>query len=261
MNAWPPARPGPWVIGMVHLLALPGTPFGTAALRQVVEQAQADAGALVEGGADAVLVQNRGDRAFAAQHASPEVVAGVAVAAQAVVDAVGTRAVVGVHVLRNDVVASLGVARAVGARFVRAAVLTGRAKSAQGRLTGDPDRTLRYRAQLGGDGIALLADVATMHNPRGVDGVAEAAHDAVFFGAADAVLVADRDPTTAVALATRARAAGRPVLIGGYAELDTAAALVAAADGVIVGSAVERGDRSGGVDPDRVRAFVAACRG
>lgn len=163
-----------------------------------------------------MLVQNRGDRTFAAQRASPDVVAGVAVAAQAVMEAVGTRVRVGVHVLRNDVVASLGVARAVEAHFVRAAVLTGRSTSAQGTLPGDPDAILRYRTQVRGEGIELLADVASMHNRRGVADVAEAARDAAFFGAADAV---------------------------------------------IVGSAVERGDRSGGVDPDLVRRFVAACRG
>ena len=55
------------VIGMVHLLPLPGTPFyqeGT--LEQTIENAVADATALYEGGADGCLIQTV-DRVYPAR--------------------------------------------------------------------------------------------------------------------------------------------------------------------------------------------------
>lgn len=152
---------------------------------------------------NAVLMQNRGDRSFAASGSSPEVVAAAGAAVHAVVGSVGVP--VGVHLLRNDTLGSVGMARATGASYVRAAVLTGRSESAQGTLEGRPDEVLRYRATVGGHDIALLADVATMHNVRRPEGVEAAASDAVFFGGAAAVVVADPSVDTALRTASRRR--------------------------------------------------------
>jgi membrane complex biogenesis BtpA family protein len=258
---WPPRRGGEkCVIGMVHLLPLPGGPLGRTPLPEVIAQAIADARALAEGGVDAVLVQNRGDRAFVADRAPPDVVAAIGVAVHAVVQAVALP--VGVHVLRNDTAASIAVAHVAGARFVRAAVLTGVSPSAQGWLTGRPHDTLRYRRALGAEDVLLFADVASMHNQRSAAEAGEAASEAVFFGAADAVIVANRDETAAIAL-QRAVAArvDVPILVGGYATVENLPRLLEHADGAIVGEAFEREARQAGVDVARVRAVIARLRG
>ena len=54
------------VLGMVHLGALPGTPFAAeGSYAAVREKALNDARALEAGGADGCVVQNAGDRVFA----------------------------------------------------------------------------------------------------------------------------------------------------------------------------------------------------
>lgn len=50
------------LIGMVHLPALPGTPRFTGDRKELRGRALADAFALVEGGFDALLVENYGTR-------------------------------------------------------------------------------------------------------------------------------------------------------------------------------------------------------
>jgi len=71
------------LIGMVHLQPLPGSPRWQGSMARVIEAALADAQALVEGGIDALLVENFGDAPFAAGRVEAATVAGVtAVAAE-----------------------------------------------------------------------------------------------------------------------------------------------------------------------------------
>ncbi|MBA3450405.1 MAG: BtpA/SgcQ family protein [Chloroflexia bacterium] len=257
---WPPRRDGEKsIIGMVHLRPLPGGPLASTPLPEVIVQAVRDARALESGGVDAVLVQNRGDRAFVAEHAPPDVIAAMGAIVHAVVHAIGLP--VGVHVLRNDTAASIAIAHVAGAHFVRAAVLTGVSPSAQGWLRGTPHDLLRYRRTIGAERILLLADVASMHNARSLHDVGDAASEAVFFGAADAVVVADGNEDAAVALQqAAAERVQAPILVGGYVTADNLPRLLKHADGAIVGEAFEHRAREAGVDEARVRDFMARLR-
>jgi membrane complex biogenesis BtpA family protein len=112
------------VIGMVHLPALPGSPRWDGSMARVVESALADARALVEGGADALLVENFGDAPFTSGRVEPATVAAMSVVAAEVRKAF-PRAPLGVNVLKNDARAALAVAVAVGAEFIRVNVHAG----------------------------------------------------------------------------------------------------------------------------------------
>ena len=199
-----------------------------------------------------------GDRAFAADHAPPDVIAAMGAVAYEVVQAVALP--VGVHVLRNDTAASIAIAHVAGARFVRAAVLTGVSPSAQGWLHGTPFDTLRYRKAIGAQDVLLLADVASMHNVRPLEVTGEAANETVFFGAADTVIVSHRAEEQAIALQRAAASATVPVLVGGHATAENVTRLLQHADGAIVGEAFEHRARQAGVDVERVRAFMARVR-
>ena len=54
------------LIGMVHLLPLPGSPRWGGSMAEVAERALADARALEAGGLHALLVENHGDAPFTA---------------------------------------------------------------------------------------------------------------------------------------------------------------------------------------------------
>ena len=61
MNAWMFPRDQPAVIGMVHLLPLPGSPGWGGDLQVVLDRAMHDAKALRDGGVHALLVENMHD--------------------------------------------------------------------------------------------------------------------------------------------------------------------------------------------------------
>lgn len=118
------------LIGMVHLLALPGAPRWGGSMDAVLKRAVADALALSAAGFDGLMVENYWDVPFYRGSVPPESVAAITAAVIAVRAA--TPLPVGVNVLRNDALAAIGIAAATDARFVRVNVHTGSMWTDQG---------------------------------------------------------------------------------------------------------------------------------
>ncbi len=254
----------PHVVGMVHLLPLPGSPAFNGSMSEVVDTAVADASSLAESGFPALMIENFGDVPFFADEAPPETVAAMTVAVTAVRRAVGLP--LGVNVLRNDVLSALGIAAATGALFVRVNVLTGIMYTDQGPIIGRAAEVLRKRHDLAPD-AEIWADVMVKHAmpPAGID-ARRAAGDTVERGLADAVIVSGsgtgtepdldqaRDVRAAIPKETR-------LVIGSGASAENLSRFLDVANSVIVGSAVKvDGDARNRVDPLRAEQFIEVTR-
>lgn len=253
----------PVIIGMVHLLPLPGAPRWAGSLDEVRDRALADARALVAGGVDGIIVENFGDAPFYPDAVPPETVAAMATLTADVVRAAGIP--VGVNVLRNDAAAALAVAAAAGARFIRVNVHAGAMLADQGWITGRAHETLRLRERIA-PGVAIAADVLVKHAtpPPGVE-LRRAAEDTWHRALADVLIVsgAATGQVTDVARIREVKAAvpDAPVWAGSGVRPDNAAEILALADGAIIGSAFQRDGRAGEpVEPERVRALLATIR-
>ncbi len=252
------------LIGMVHLPPLPGSPRWDGSMERVTAAALADGRALVEGGFDALLVENHGDAPFTAGRVEPATVAAMAVAVGALRQAFPA-VPLGVNVLKNDARAALAIACATGARFIRVNVHAGAVLADQGIVQSDAYATLRDRRLLGAE-VRIFADVQGKHAvPLAPVALEQEARDLVHRGLADALVVSGpaTGEATAIGDVKRVRAAvpGVPLLIGSGVTADTVGELLELADGVIVGTALKRdGDVRRPVDPERVRRLVAAAR-
>ncbi len=251
------------LIGMVHLLPLPGAPHYGGDPREVERRAIEDARALAAAGFDGLIVENYGDVPFLPGQVGPETCAVMTSLVLSVVTA--TRLPIGVNVLRNDARTALAVANATGARFIRVNVHTGATATDQGVIEGMAHETLRERKRLGAD-VAILADILVKHGrPLGTSDPALAAKDAVTRGLADALVItghstgADTDP--ALIEAARAAVPGTPVLIGSGLSEHNLVTLGPRADGAIVGTSVKRdGITTEPVDPERAERLAKAWR-
>jgi len=252
------------VVGMVHLVPLPGSPRWAGSMRDVLAAALADARALIDGGVDALLVENFGDAPFTPGRVEPATVAAMSVVA-AEVRREFPRTRLGLNVLKNDARAALGVAAAVGAEFIRVNVHAGAVLADQGVVQSDAYGTLRDRRLLGVD-VAILADVGGKHAvPLAPVETEQMARDLVHRGLADALVVsgAATGQATPLGEVKRVRSAvpDIPLLIGSGVTAETAAELLSVADGLIVGTSVKRdGDVRQPVDRARVEKLVAAAR-
>jgi len=256
------------LIGVVHLLALPGDPGheggGWDAVR---DRALRDADALAGGGIEAIVIENFGSRPFAKGTAAdpipPHQAAAIAICARELRARFGA---IGINCLRNDASAAIGIAAAAGADFVRINVHVGAYVTDQGVIEGEAARTLRYRASLGASSIAIAADVLVKHAaPLVAIEPEQATKDTLDRGMADAVVVTGAATGAAAdrALLARVRVAAgdRPVIVGSGITPENASALLPLADAAIVGTWIkERGEVRAPVDRDRVRRLVDACR-
>lgn len=230
-------------------------------MEQVLDRARSDARALAAGPVDALLIENYGDSPFHAGPVPPETVSALTAAVAAVRGEVALP--VGVNVLRNDPVAGLAIAAATGCAFIRVNVHTGGMFTDQGWIQGDAAGTLRLRERLAPE-VAILADILVKHAspPPGLD-LRRAARDAWERGGADALIVSGGgtgEPTGMEDVRqVKAAVPEAPTLVGSGVTPETVGQVLALADGVIVGSALQRDGVAGqAVDPERVRRLVEA---
>jgi hypothetical protein len=250
------------LVGVVHLLSLPGNPIPSPGLGAVLARAREDALALAQGGVDAIIVENLGDAPFAKDHVSPYTVAAMTRAVEVVQEA-APGVEIGVNVLRNDALSALAIATATGADFIRINVHTGAMVTDQGLIEGRARETLLARAAWGGS-VRIVADVAVKHAvPLGPMPLAVAARDTFRRGRAD-VLVVTGTGTGAPTDADHVREVRRAVpealvWIGSGLTPERASQYGGAAHGAIVGTFFhEDGDLAKPVDPRRVAVMRSA---
>jgi len=248
------------IIGVIHLRPLPGYP-DCPGMSTVVEDALRDLQALEAGAVDAVLVENENDRPHRVE-AAPETIAAMTRVGSELVSA-ARNAAVGVEILLNDPQASLAVAQASGATFIRTDYFVDEMERPEhgGRMRIAPEELLEYRRRIGAEDVSLFADIqvkyARMIEERSLTASAEAARR----HGADGIVVTGSvtgEPPPARDVRLAKQGAGTvPVFIGSGLTKANAGALLAAADGAIVGSSLKSGPS---IDRVKVRELVDACR-
>ena len=253
------------IIGVVHLLPLPGSPGWKGDLDSVVEHALRDTEALARGGIDAVIFENFGDVPFLSGPVPAETIAAMAVVIEGVTNSVEVQ--FGVNVLRNDPIAALALAYATGGEFIRANVHTGVMVTDQGIIEGRAEDTVRRRSALAAP-VKLLADVLVKHAvPLGEQDIRDAAKAAVHRGMADALIVTgpftgEEADLSDVKSVKEVVPQGTSVLVGSGVTEENIKNYLEWANGVIVGTSLKRdGVVSNPVDQGRVTRLVSAGRG
>ena len=258
------------LIGMVHLMPLPGSPRWDGSMEAVLSRACDDARTLAEEGIDGIVVENFGDTPFTPGRVDAVTVAAMTLAVQAVqrtLESIRKTVPVGLNVLRADVRSALAIATVTGVAFVRTNVLTGALVTDQGVIQGAAYEALRERRMLGAE-VSLLTDVMSKHaTPLGAGTTLELeARSAAYRGLADGIIVSGDEtgaPTSAEDL-RRAREAvpDRPILIGSGLDESNLTTLLPLSDGAILGTALKVGGvTEAPVDAERVRRLVALARG
>lgn len=253
------ARPKP-VIGMIHVAALPGTPAAALSVRAIVDAAVAEARLYRAAGVDALGLENMHDTPYLRGAVGPEIVAAMALVAQAAKAEFGGP--VGLQILAGANREAVAVAHAAALDFVRVEGFAFAHVADEGFIQSSAAELLRYRRMLGAERVQVWADIKKKHSAHAItaDVSLGATAEAAEFMRADAVIVTGSvtgDPPQ-VADARAAKAHCRlPVLLGSGVTAENLADFYPEADGFIVGSYFKRdGYWGNGVDAGRVAAFV-----
>ncbi len=258
-------RPTPAVIGVVHLLPLPGSPRWKGSLAQVLDRAELEASIYREAGLCAIIVENMHDVPYLRGRVLPETTAAMAIAASRVKHVAGEMPV-GVQLLAGANREALGVAVAAGLDFVRVEGYAYAHVADEGTIEACAGELLRARAALAGDDIEILADIKKKHASHALTsdlGIEEVAAGTEFCRA-DGLIVTGTttgDAPDPAEIAAVRRASILPVLVGSGVTMRNAGDYLDA-DGLIVGSCFKQdGHWAQAVVPAKVRALVDAVHG
>jgi hypothetical protein len=259
------ARP---IIGMVHLLPLPGSPRYDAqgGMKRIIERALEDTAALVEGGIDGVQVENQFDRPFLKpQDIGFETVAAITAAVTRLRGAF--QVPLGVNVHLNGVRQAIAVAIAADCQWVRAFELANAYVSNAGILEAAGPEAMRYRAFLRGEEkVMVFGDFHVKHGSHAItaDRSLEEQAEDVQTALADAVVITGGRTGTAPTLRDIERireAVNIPVVIGSGLSDENLSQLLPLVDGAIVGTSLKVDGRlENRIDRERVRRFMEKVR-
>jgi uncharacterized protein len=253
------------VIGMVHLAALPGTPANARSISEILDQAVLEAGIYRESGVDGIMIENMHDVPYLRGSVGPEIVAAMSIIAKAVKDA--SALPVGVQVLAAANREALAVAHSAGLDFIRAEGYVFAHVADEGWIESSAAELLRYRRQIGADGIQVWADIKKKHSSHAItnDISLAATAEAVEFMRGDACIVTGgitgEPPTVSDVIAVTSNC-NLPVYIGSGVTHENIADFLPHADGFIVGSWFKedgRWDRA--VARHRVERLMELLRG
>lgn len=257
-----PKRPA--LIGMVHLLALPGTPGYQGSVQAILDAALRDAATLKQAGMDAILIENMHDLPYLNRQVGPEIASTMSVVAYLVRRAFDLPT--GVQVLAGANMDALAVAQAGGLDFIRAEGFVFGHVADEGWMDGQAGALLRYRRQIEATGVAILTDIKKKHSAHAVTAdvdLVETAQAAAFFKS-DGLIVTGSSTGKAANLAELQSLQGAtplPIIVGSGIDAGNILQYAPHCDAMIVGSSIKVDGRwTEPVDLLRAQALVEALR-
>ncbi|HOY68310.1 MAG TPA: BtpA/SgcQ family protein [Candidatus Ozemobacteraceae bacterium] len=235
----------PLLLGMVHVHALPGTPFARLGLKEIAEIAVQEAVTYKNAGFGGIMLENMHDRPYLKGRVGPEITAAMTAVALRVRDAVGPTYPVGIQILAGANLEALSVALAADLQFIRAEGFVFAHVADEGWIEACAAELMRERRRLGATHIKIWTDIQKKHSAHAVTAdlsLSEWAHGAEFFGV-DGVIVTGLSTGHAAVpehLAEVKKATRLPVAIGSGITPENAAAY-ASADAWIIGSSTKQG--------------------
>jgi membrane complex biogenesis BtpA family protein len=254
------------IIGVVHLLPLPGSARWNGQIESVCARAEQEAVALASGGVDGIIVENFFDAPFSKENIDKAAVSAFTLAVSRIMSLCDLP--IGINCLRNDGLSALAIAAVTGAQFIRVNVFTGAMLTDQGIIEGKAHDLLLYRRSLQAErSIKIFADVLVKHaTPLGWShDIKLIARDTFERGGADALIVsgaATGSPADSLDLQMVKEAVPHcPLLVGSGCTRENIQDLLTIADGTIVATSLKReGIVEQPIDVNRVRSLVKIAR-
>ena len=253
-------RNSKYVIGMIHVDALPGTPKYNGDVTNIIQKAIDEAELYKSAGVQGIMIENMHDIPYLNNSAGPEIVSTMAIIAYEIKRR--TNLFAGIQILASANKEALAVANSAGLDFIRAEGFVFAHVADEGITDANAGEILRYRKQIGAEEIMVFTDIKKKHSSHSITSdisVAETAKAAEFF-LSDGIIItgsatgeeANLDEITEVK-----KASSLPVIIGSGVTAGNICRYYNIADAFIVGSYFKYdGNWQNGVDKNRVEKFL-----
>lgn len=249
-----------WIIGMIHVDALPGTPQNTLPVELIAKKAKKEAALLEKAGVDAIMIENMHDVPYLKKYVGPEIVACMTTVAVEIRKS--TRIPVGIQILAAANREALAVALAAQLDFVRVEGFVFAHLGDEGYLESCAGELLRYRKMIGAEHIRIFTDLQKKHSSHAITAdlnLKDHIETADYFLSDGIIITGSSTGKEALVedVKTTWQATTLPVLVGSGITLENILNYWNFADGFIVGSWFKHnGNWKNPISEDRVRTFM-----
>ena len=227
------------IIGMIHLLPLPGTPLYRGSMEEIIEKALLEADIYKSAGIDGIAIENMHDVPYLNGMVGPEIVSSMAVVGREIKKEFAIP--LGIQILAGANKEALAVAKSSNLDFVRCEGFVFAHVADEGIIESNAGEILRYRKMIGGEDIMVFTDIKKKHSSHSITddvSIGDTAHAAEFF-LSDGVIVtgsstgksADLDELKLVK-----ETVGIPVIVGSGIDDKNIENFLEYSDGLIIGS-------------------------
>jgi len=248
------------IIGMIHLLALPGTPKFNTTINEIIDAALHEAEIYLDAGIDALALENMHDIPYLKNDVGHEISSIMSIIAHKVKKMSSLPC--GIQVLSSANKAALAIANNAGLDFIRAEGFVFGHIADEGYIDADAGELLRYRKAIDAEHIAVFTDIKKKHSSHALTAdtdIVETAKAAEFF-LSDGLIVtglstgkeANIDEIKSIKKACQI-----PVIVGSGITIDNVAQYLPSSDALIVGSYFKKnGYWANAPEKDKIAAFM-----
>nr|WP_319399967.1 BtpA/SgcQ family protein [uncultured Carboxylicivirga sp.] len=252
--------PDKYIVGMIHVAALPGTPNNKLTVSEIAENALAEAIEYEKAGVDAIMIENMHDIPYLNKVTDHEITAAMSVIASKIKTTI--QIPVGIQVLAGANRQALAIAHAADLQFIRAEGFVFSHIADEGMMNSCAGDLLRYRKTIGADQVKIWTDIKKKHSSHYITNdvsLLETAKAAEFFLSEGLIITGNStgeavEPSDLAGLKTQLKT---PIIIGSGITFDNIDTYWNQADIFIVGSYFKTdGHWTKDVDPIRVANFM-----
>lgn len=251
---------GKWIIGMVHVDALPGTPMNSKPIQSIIKQAIEEALVLQSAGVDAILIENMHDVPYLKKIVGPEIVACLTTVAVEIRRRIHLP--MGIQILAAANQEALAVAQASNLDFIRAEGFVFAHVADEGYLDSCAGELLRYRKLIGAEHIRIFTDVQKKHSSHAITSdlsLKDHVETAAYFRSDGIIITGTSTGKEALIddVKTAQQNTDLPVIVGSGITAGNIDNYWDLADGFIVGSSFKfEGNWKNLVSDERVKTFM-----
>ena len=248
------------IIGMIHIMALPGTPKYSDNVTEIIKRAVTEAEIYKKSGINALAIENMHDRPYLKNEVGHEISSLMAIIGYEIKKR--TALPCGIQILSSANKAALAVAKNAGLDFVRAEGFVFGHLADEGYIDSCAGELLRYRKNIDAENIAIFTDIKKKHSSHAISAdvdIVETAKAAAFF-LSDGLIVTGKATGEAVdlnELSALKENCKIPIIIGSGITIENVEEYLPVCDAMIVGSYFkENGYWANDLDKKRVKSFM-----
>lgn len=249
------------IIGMLHLQALAGTPRNSLKFAEILDFTLRETEIYLKYNINTLMIENMQDVPYLKRQVGPEIVASMAIIAYEIKKRFDLN--LGIQILAGANREAIACAMTSGADFIRAEGFVFAHVADEGLMDGCAGDLLRYRKQIGAEGVKIYCDIKKKHSAHTITAdvsIAETAKAAQFFEA-DGVIVTGSstgDPANVAEVKAVKESVNIPVLVGSGVTAENVQNYIKIADALIIGSYLKKdGNWKNDLSEERIALFLS----